>query len=112
MESTMARHLEELIREAAELPESDRATLAGAMITSLDPRSTPEEQGAWSREIERQVQKIDDGTVELLDWEDIRRELFTAVRAQAPPVIRPPFRRRLGRRTLACSAGMGSWPRS
>lgn len=47
----MSRDLKELIREAAQLPESDRATLAGAMIESLDPTPTPEVEAAWSREI-------------------------------------------------------------
>lgn len=72
----MARDLKELIREAAELPESDRATLAGVMLESLDPKPTPEVKAAWSREIERRVRDIDEGAVELLDWEDVRAELF------------------------------------
>ena len=74
--ASMARDLKELIREAVELPESDRATLAGVMIESLDPKPTPEVRAAWSKEIERRVREIDEGTVELLDWEDVRRELF------------------------------------
>jgi putative addiction module component (TIGR02574 family) len=72
----MARDLTELIREAAKLPESDRATLAGVMLESLDPRPTPEVKAAWSREIERRVREIDAGTVELLDWQDVRAELL------------------------------------
>jgi putative addiction module component (TIGR02574 family) len=72
----MARDLRELIREASKLPDDDRATLAGVMIESLDPSPTPEVQAAWSREIERRVREIDDGTVELVDWEEIRAELF------------------------------------
>ena len=72
----MARNVKELIREAAELPESDRATLAGAMLESLEPKPTPEVKAAWSREIERRVREIDAGSVELIDWEDIRAELF------------------------------------
>lgn len=74
----MGRDLKDLIREAVELPESDRATLAGVMLESLDPRPSPEVSAAWSREIERRVRDIDEGTVELLDWEDIRRELFAS----------------------------------
>ena len=72
----MARDLKELIREAVELPESDRATLAGVMLESLDPRPTPEVKAAWSREIARRVREIDEGSVELLDWQDVRAELF------------------------------------
>jgi len=72
----MARDLKELIRDAVELPESDRATLAGVMLESLDPNPTPEVKTAWSKEIERRVREIDDGTVELLEWEAVRAELF------------------------------------
>lgn len=72
----MARSVQELIREAAKLPESDRAALAGAMLESLEPAPTPEVKAAWSREIERRVREIDSGAVELIDWEDVRAELF------------------------------------
>lgn len=72
----MARGVKELIREAAKLPESDRATLAGAMLESLEPPATPEIRAAWSKEIERRVREIDSGAVELIDWEDVRAELF------------------------------------
>lgn len=72
----MGRNVKELIREAAQLPESDRATLAGAMLESLEPAPTPEVKAAWSREIERRVREIDGGTVELIDWDDVRAELF------------------------------------
>lgn len=72
----MTRDVKELIKEAAELPESDRATLAGAMLESLEPVPTPEVKAAWSREIERRVREIDTGAVELVDWEEIRAELF------------------------------------
>jgi hypothetical protein len=33
-------------------------------------------KAAWSREIARRVQEIDEGTVELIAWEDLRAELF------------------------------------
>jgi putative addiction module component (TIGR02574 family) len=72
----MARDLKELIRDAVELSESDRATLAGVMLESLDPRPTPEVKAAWSKEIERRVREIDEGAVELLDWQEVRAELF------------------------------------
>ena len=71
----MARDLKQLIREAVELSDADRATLAGVMLESLDPQPTPEVKAAWSREIERRVREIDEGSVELLDWEDVRKEL-------------------------------------
>jgi hypothetical protein len=35
--SIMERNLEQVFREAAELPERDRATLAGLLIETLEP---------------------------------------------------------------------------
>jgi putative addiction module component (TIGR02574 family) len=64
------------MREAAELPDNDRATLAGAMLESLDPQPTPEVAAAWSREIERRVREIDEGSIELVSWDTVRAELF------------------------------------
>jgi len=49
------------------LTENDRATLAGLLAAV---------KAAWSREIERRVKEIDDGSVDLVSWEEVRAELF------------------------------------
>jgi putative addiction module component (TIGR02574 family) len=72
----MERSLNELFQQAAQLPERDRATLAGLLIETLDPLSESDVEAAWSAEIERRVAEIDAGTVELIPWEDVRAELF------------------------------------
>ena len=72
----MARNLEELFREAAQLPERDRATLAGLLIESLEPEPQPDVEAAWSKEIERRVAELDAGTVKTIPWEEVRAELF------------------------------------
>jgi putative addiction module component (TIGR02574 family) len=59
-----------------ELTDADRATLACVMIESLDPKPTAAVKAAWSKEIERRVKEIDDGSVELISWEEVRAELF------------------------------------
>jgi putative addiction module component (TIGR02574 family) len=45
---------------------------------TLDPISTsePDVEAAWSAEIERRLAEIDAGTVELIPWENVRKELF------------------------------------
>ena len=42
----------------------------------IDSKTSSELSAAWSREIERRVREVDDGTAELIDWEEIRAELF------------------------------------
>ena len=74
--SAMERNLKEVFRDAAQLPERDRATLAGLLIETLDPVSEPDVEAAWSEEIKNRVAEIDAGTVELIPWEEVRAELF------------------------------------
>lgn len=74
--SAMERNLKKVFHEAAQLPERDRATLAGLLIETLDPASEPDVEAAWSEEIKRRVAEIDAGTVELIPWEEVRAELF------------------------------------
>lgn len=72
----MKRNLKEVFREAALLPERDRATLAGLPIETLDPVSEPDVEAAWSEEIKRRVAEIEAGTVKLIPWEEVSAELF------------------------------------
>lgn len=72
----MSRNLKELFHEATQLPEHDRATLAGLLIETLDPAPEPDVQAAWSQEIARRMTEIDAGAVELIPWEEVREELF------------------------------------
>ena len=72
----MSRNLKEVFHEASQLPERDRATLAGLLIETLDPISEPDVEAAWSEEIKRRLDEIDAGTVELIPWEEVRAELL------------------------------------
>lgn len=72
----MTRDLKELFEKAAQLPESDRATLAGLLIESLEPASDPDVEAAWSKEIARRGAELDAGSVETIAWEEVRAELF------------------------------------
>jgi len=62
----MERNLKEVFQDAAQLPERDRATLAGLLIETLEPVSGPDVEAAWSEEIKRRLAEIDAGTVELI----------------------------------------------
>ena len=72
----MPRKLKELFHEANQLPEQDRATLAGLLIETLDPAAEPDVQAAWSQEIARRMSEIDAGAADLIPWEEVREELF------------------------------------
>ena len=72
----MARDLRKMFREAFELSESERATLAGLLIESLEPPPDPEIEEVWAKEAERRWREIEDGAVETIPWEEVRTRLF------------------------------------
>jgi putative addiction module component (TIGR02574 family) len=65
-----------LFREAADLDEGERATLAGLLLESLDQPPIPGVEAAWAEEIERRVKELDAGEVELVPWEEVKARLL------------------------------------
>lgn len=72
----MSRPVIDLWKEASELPENDRATLAGLLIESLEGEPDPGVETAWAAEIEKRVAELDAGTVQSIPWEEVRRRLL------------------------------------
>ncbi len=72
----MSRDLKDVFRAAFELPESQRATLAGLLIESLEPAPEPDVEEAWAQEAERRWHEIEAGAVRTIPWEEVRAKLF------------------------------------
>jgi putative addiction module component (TIGR02574 family) len=72
----MARDLRETFREVFELPDADRATLAGLLIESLEPPPEPDVEELWAEEAERRWREIESGAVATIPWEEVRAKLF------------------------------------
>lgn len=73
----MATELRQLFREALELTENDRATLAGLLIESLEEPPDPDVERAWAEEAERRWQEIQSGKVQTIPWEEIKAKLLS-----------------------------------
>ena len=71
----MSRTVIDLWKEAAELPDADRASLAGLLIESLEGEPDPDVEAAWAAEIEKRVAELDAGTVKNIPWEEVRQRL-------------------------------------
>lgn len=75
----MARSIADIEKELMALPTEDRARVALDLIRSLDKDEetlTREEwEAAWHAEIERRVQDVHEGRVELRDAEEVLAEL-------------------------------------
>jgi putative addiction module component (TIGR02574 family) len=78
----MAKDVSALFRDASELSEHDRATLAGLLIESLEAESEPDVEAAWLAEIERRVADVESGAVETIPWEEVRRRLLDRLNAR------------------------------
>jgi len=62
-----------LLEEALALPVEARATLAGALLESLDETIDEDAEAAWSAEITRRVQDLDSGKAKPIPWSQARR---------------------------------------
>jgi putative addiction module component (TIGR02574 family) len=78
----MSKDVTALFRDASELSERDRATLAGLLIESLEADAEPDVEAAWSEEIKRRVADLDAGNVETVPWEEVRRRLLDRLNAR------------------------------
>jgi putative addiction module component (TIGR02574 family) len=72
----MSRTITDLWKEASELSEHDRATLAGLLIESLEAEPDADVDAAWAAEIERRVAELDAGTVDTIPWDEVRQRLL------------------------------------
>jgi putative addiction module component (TIGR02574 family) len=72
----VARDLKKLFRDAFDLPESDRATLAGLLIESLEDAPDPDVEEAWAVVAERRWREIESGNVQTIPWEEVRAKLY------------------------------------
>ena len=66
----------DLPKAALALEESDRASLAGALIESLEARAEPEAVAAWEATIRRRVEELEAGSVIPVGWSEVRERLF------------------------------------
>jgi putative addiction module component (TIGR02574 family) len=69
-----------LSERAAELPESDRAELAGLLLESLETAPQEGIEEAWAAEIERRIAELDSGAVKPVPWETVKAKLLRRVR--------------------------------
>ena len=66
----------EILKDAMELDEGGRASVAGALIESLHAPADPKVKAAWDREIRRRIAELDSGAVDTVPWSEVREQLF------------------------------------
>lgn len=73
---------DQLLRDALQLAESERATVAARLIDSLDPPADDDVVPEWDAEIKRRLNELDRGAVTPIPWSEVRR---TMLGLDAPP---------------------------
>lgn len=72
----MSPTTKQLLQDALGLDESERATLAGALIESLHGPPPDGVEEAWEVVIERRVREFEAGTAKTVPWSEVREHLF------------------------------------
>ena len=80
----MSTPVEDLFRQASDLDERDRATLAGLLLESLEHEVDEDFESAWQDEIKRRLAELDAGSVKLIPWEEVKSKLRKSAGAQHP----------------------------
>lgn len=70
----MGVDIEQIEREALELPPEQRARLVDRLWESLDDTTVPGLSQEWQQEIEERGRDIDEGRVQLIPGEQVVRE--------------------------------------
>ena len=73
----MSSSAKKVLEEALHLSDSERASVAGALIESLHAEPPAGVEEAWEQVIERRVRELETGTAETLPWSEVRARLFS-----------------------------------
>ena len=76
----MTRAVEVLYEQASQLPEEDRAELAGKLLESIEDPADEGVEAAWAAEIERRLVDYRAGRVKTIPWSEVRAQLHRADR--------------------------------
>ena len=69
----MPKALEEVTKEAMNLPPRQRLALAEFLLESADGAADPEAEAAWDSEIRDRIRAIDEGHVTGIAYEEVMR---------------------------------------
>lgn len=75
----MSVEREKLLAEALKLPETDRATLAGELLESLDNEVDDNWEQAWGQEISERLDQLKSGRAKRIPWSEARARLLAKI---------------------------------
>jgi len=73
-------NLKQIEGEALHLSEEERAELAQKLLISLDSPSENEISEAWLQEAQRRARELDEGTIQPISSDDVKRKAQALLR--------------------------------
>ena len=78
----MTHEARKLLQKALALPESERAELAGNLMSSLDATVDQDVDAAWQQQVVRRLHEVQSGKVETVSWEEVQQKGRTLLRGK------------------------------
>jgi putative addiction module component (TIGR02574 family) len=73
----MSSPVRDLFRQASELDEHDRVTLAGLLLESLEYEVDEDVEATWKEEMGRRLVELDTDSVLRVPWDEVKAELMS-----------------------------------
>jgi putative addiction module component (TIGR02574 family) len=74
----MTQNAAQLLEQALQLPEDERADLAAHLLESL-PDDAPDKDVDWNVELKNRLDEIDQGKVQPVPWSEVHARLLTDI---------------------------------
>jgi putative addiction module component (TIGR02574 family) len=71
----MSSSFDQVLTAALSLPDTERADLVDALLGTLEPDPAAPLDPAWLEEIERRSKEYDEGKVQGIPWDEVRKSL-------------------------------------
>jgi putative addiction module component (TIGR02574 family) len=71
----MAASIEEIIKEAIDLPQHQRLALVRLLLDLDQPGASDEIERTWEEEIRARIKAVDEGRVDSIPYEQIEKEM-------------------------------------
>ncbi|HVR09276.1 MAG TPA: addiction module protein [Thermoanaerobaculia bacterium] len=69
-----------LLELALQLPREERARFAAELISSLGDVPETGVEEAWDVELQRRIEQVDQGEIQLLEWNAVKAEVAQALK--------------------------------
>ena len=71
----MDEKLKAILENALNMPEEQRAFIAGRLIDSLDDKIDEGVETAWQQEIQKRIASAEKGEATFISWEEVKKRL-------------------------------------